>query len=358
MDYEKKYKNALEWARQVMNGKTGFIRKEVEEIFPELKESEDEQHRKWILEYLYDGLRKSDEQFKDQFKSAIAWLKEQGQVKESSIPQHENKTCEENSNSLTSDGEKIRKALIRFHNSTIDIDGIKGEDIIAWIEKQGEKPQAKSALEAIKEEVVDNANKVESKFHKGKWVVINGFTILITDVRDDLYETIFVNGEYRIYDTNVIDKDAHLWSIKDAKDGDILMGKFGAFIYKGVIDKSHNMERPYAYGGICSEHYFDISRYNNGWSSSPVLPATKEQRDLLFSKMREAGYEWNAEKKELRKVKQKPTWTEEDEQGYENVDWCINKALQACNDEENEAGTCWFAQRWVNSIKERLGGEK
>lgn len=35
---------------------------------------EDEQHRKWILEYLYDGLRRSDKRFTDQFKSAIAWL--------------------------------------------------------------------------------------------------------------------------------------------------------------------------------------------------------------------------------------------------------------------------------------------
>lgn len=35
--------------------------------------------------------------------------------------------------------ERIRKALIRFHKSSIDIDGIKGADIIAWLEEQGEK---------------------------------------------------------------------------------------------------------------------------------------------------------------------------------------------------------------------------
>ena len=35
--------------------------------------------------------------------------------------------------------ERIRKALIRFHQSTIDIDGIKGEEILAWLEKQGNK---------------------------------------------------------------------------------------------------------------------------------------------------------------------------------------------------------------------------
>ena len=35
-----------------------------------------------------------------------------------------------------SEDERIREALIRFHRSTIDIDGIKGEDIIAWLGKQ------------------------------------------------------------------------------------------------------------------------------------------------------------------------------------------------------------------------------
>ena len=38
-----------------------------------------------------------------------------------------------------SEDEKIRKALVRFHKSTIDIDGIKGTDILAWLEKQGEQ---------------------------------------------------------------------------------------------------------------------------------------------------------------------------------------------------------------------------
>lgn len=35
-----------------------------------------------------------------------------------------------------SEDERIRETLIRFHKSTIDVDGIKGEDIIAWLEKQ------------------------------------------------------------------------------------------------------------------------------------------------------------------------------------------------------------------------------
>lgn len=73
-DYEKKYKDALAKAREIHRNEAEK-RFDMEWLFPELKESEDE---------------------------------------------------------------KIRKALVRFHKSTIDIDGIKGADILAWLEKQGE----------------------------------------------------------------------------------------------------------------------------------------------------------------------------------------------------------------------------
>lgn len=44
-------------------------------------------------------------------------------------------------------------------------------DAYAWLEKQGEKPQGKSLLEAIKEEPIDNTGKVEPKFKVGQWIV-------------------------------------------------------------------------------------------------------------------------------------------------------------------------------------------
>jgi hypothetical protein len=36
--------------------------------------------------------------------------------------------------------------------------------------------------------------------------------------------------------------------------------------------------------------------------SDDLIPATKEQRNLLFQKMKEAGYEWDVERKELKKI--------------------------------------------------------
>ena len=83
----------------------------------------------------------------------------------------------------------------------------------------------------------------------------------------------------------------------------------------------------------------------NGLSYDSIITWLEKQGSTILSNSSNIG-----------KDKQKPAWSEEDEQGYEDVDWCINKALHACNNED-EAGTCWFAQRWINSIKLRLGGK-
>ena len=81
-----KYEEALKRARKVKEKildshlaaeSREEIARYIDKIIPELAESEDEKHRKWILEYLYDGLRRADEQFKEQFRSAIAWLEKQ-----------------------------------------------------------------------------------------------------------------------------------------------------------------------------------------------------------------------------------------------------------------------------------------
>ena len=98
--YEKKYKEALEKAKKLHKDAITLQLeqdiKDYEYIFPELAESEDERIRKELLEH-----------------SWIAWLEKQGQVKESFISQHENKMCKENDDSLTSEDERIRKALTR-----------------------------------------------------------------------------------------------------------------------------------------------------------------------------------------------------------------------------------------------------
>ncbi len=81
MDYEKKYKEALERARDLMINQNppAFDKHLIEMVFPELKENEDERIRKAIkkaLQVRCDGSRIiSDEPVT--LEEAIAWLEKQ-----------------------------------------------------------------------------------------------------------------------------------------------------------------------------------------------------------------------------------------------------------------------------------------
>ena len=94
--------------------------------------------------------------------------------------------------------------------------------------------------------------------------------------------------------------NAHLWTIQDAKDGDVL-------VY-GDNPNDHHVEVIMIFKSLRNErsafthfHIFDDRFRTDDWSAcgKNVHPATKEQRDILFAKMKEEGYEWDAKKKEL-----------------------------------------------------------
>lgn len=92
-----------------------------------------------------------------------------------------------------------------------------------------------------------------------------------------------------------------LWSFKDAKDGDVLysLDSKQPFIYKVRPQFSQ------AIGYCCINKFGDFAVWNTNKCiicTDKYIPATKEQRDLLFQKMKEAGYKWDADKKELKKI--------------------------------------------------------
>jgi hypothetical protein len=82
-------------------------------------------------------------------------------------------------------------------------------------------------------------------------------------------------------------------------------------------------------------------------SKDSYTPATKGQRDLLFQKIHDAGYEWDADKKELKKIEQKPAWSEEDEK---NSSYIV-AALDAYNSFRRDRGNL-SAQEELNSAVE------
>lgn len=137
------------------------------------------------------------------------------------------------------------------------------------------------------------------KFHEGDWV-IGGLTKneprQIAEVTEEGYKT-----TYGGWIGSSFEKDLHLWTIQDAKDGDVICSGQIILLFKKWEDSDWNFV--IAYAGIDVSGKLQIT--NGHWLiANDSHPATKEQRDILFQKMYEAGYEWDSERKELRELSQ------------------------------------------------------
>ena len=176
-------------------------------------------------------------------------------------------------------------------------------------------------MEAAKEEKVDNSNKIEKpKFKVGDWVVDkNGTVQQILSYKNGIYK--HTNG----YSSKMFEDEWRLWDItKDAKNGDVLCCENGwTCIFKTLVnDETFSsycfMDNAKWFCETGSECHTLKEEFVKAYNSK-IHPATKEQRDIFFAKMKEAGYEWDAEKKELKKIGQKPTWSEEDERNLQGI---------------------------------------
>ena len=122
----------------------------------------------------------------------------------------------------------------------------------------------------------------------------------------------FNNGEFNTEkfvndfkkETSSFDEEQYmrLWTIEDAKDGDVLVIESGRrnneclFIFKDIACREV-LEHCYY---RTNDSTFSPTGSFIGYLDNIYHPATKEQCILLFSKMKEAGYEWDADKKELK----------------------------------------------------------
>lgn len=235
MNHEQKYKKALERAKVVYHDhrKDRYWRDWLTELFPELKESEDEKIRYEIIAFLEQSIHRGGG---------------------TPIPQEQE------------------------------------DKWLAWLEKQGKKK---------------SADRTTPKFKVGNWIVGNGGIFKITQYEDEhgynLTDTTgcvvhFVSPDY-------VESNFHLWTIDDTKEGDVLYCKtIGGTEFIMVLK---NITRHCILNSYCrynSDDGFDINVPSVMSVRDNPKPATKEQRDWLFSKMKEAGYEWDSEKKELKKI--------------------------------------------------------
>jgi len=311
--YEKKYKELEGKIKKAyLYAQTDSTKAVLEEILPELKDN-DERIRKALITYFqrfpypYGGIESAGTNAKE----ALAWLeKQETSYTKKDINDAYLKGITDAKNEIEKQHEanyQIRKDIATFiFNYRGDIkDRAKWMDYldvkVSFVEKQdNQKPQGKTALEALKEEKVDNANKVELKFHEGDWIVFKDKYYKV-NYNGCGYDLIDQNGLHILLEYETIDENAHLWSIEEAKDGDILSNGTMVVIFKHFEEPAYR-QHIVAYVGL--DTLGDIQITDDTWQLGldQAKPATKEQCDLLFNKITKAGCKFNNDTKKLEKI--------------------------------------------------------
>ncbi|MBR6908032.1 hypothetical protein IKN40_06160 [bacterium] len=234
------------------------------EIFPEIKESEDEKIRKELITHC-KNIRCVTEEGAEEIVKWIVWLEKIGEHL------------------------KFCKTIQIGDRVTRNEDGILVN--MSQLDRIAKPRKMQSDLLSY--------DKFEPKFKNGQWIVWQDKCYKV-NYNGCGYELVDQNGLRTSLEYGTIDENAHLWTIQDAKPGDVLISKYGIpFIYNGNLD-SFNIG---AYCGITTEGMFNVATEKCHWTENVnTHPATKEQHDFLFQKMHEKGYEWNAEKKELKEI--------------------------------------------------------
>lgn len=140
----------------------------------------------------------------------------------------------------------------------------------------------------------------ENKFKEGEWLFRNvkgDCPWLITAVTSNWYEMQDAQGHEDYVSQIIVDSFYHLWTLKDAKPGDVLICEDGKypFIFQNSLGRSS-----FVYCGL-SDTDSIIYSDDTPWTNDVVRPATYEEKEMLFKKMEEAGYSWDAKSLTLSK---------------------------------------------------------
>ena len=283
VDYEKKYKEVIQRARFAYKDEDKHLQETLKRIFPELKEkeSEDEKIRKELIKFVKVNIP-DEERY-------IAWLEKQGD--------NQNwKPSKEQINALEHFVRSIGESgyASPYDNNTQLLKSLIND--LHKLEKQGYQ------------KFVD---KVDHKFKIGEWVVLIAgelsATLQIVNIDTNKKRYLFNDNSY----LPIVDEEClHLWTIEDAKPGDVL-------VCKGDVKYSNGIkhERICLFNNL-NNAFFTLTKTSNYVKEYDVnvnidypdntVPATKEQKEILFMAMKEAGWEFNFEKKVLKKIGQEP----------------------------------------------------
>ena len=316
--YEKKYKEALGWMQSVYPTMTGADKEDAEHFFPELAESEDERIRGAIIDHLKDN----------NLTEWAAWLEKQGK-EECALKSSKDEDVRKFMQYI----EKEAKAYdFNFPNRSYDIYAF-AKDILSWLEKQGENVNFQDKIQ-VDNQVTRNYNNVlvnlsqlkqvakptdnvEPKFQNGQWVVWQDKCYKV-NYNGCGYELIDQNGLSTSLERGTIDESAHLWTIQDAKNRDVLVCNEEILLFKSYSVQGRISLYCWYNGQTNTFHSKEVADASLT-TRNKICPATKEQRDALMKAMTDSGYEWDAENKELKEI----------EEEYNGEDYGIDSLFHA-----------------------------
>ena len=144
------------------------------------------------------------------------------------------------------------------------------------------------------------------KFNVGDWVFMNTHGSqpwLVIKVTPNYYEIKDSSGYITAKSHHTIDSLFHPWTLKDAKPGNILASTDNChpFIFKGLYYDG----APTAYCGIDTTDSIYIGDGNLPWTRDTVRPATYEERQVLFNKLKEKNYKWDTDTLTLSKIQKR-----------------------------------------------------
>ena len=290
------YNKLLEKAQKAYkNCVTDAEKRRLESIFPELKMSEDERIKKEIIEFLQLPHRKFvGERNQEEW---IEWLQKQ------------------NEKTLTIDVDSMVEAYRQKHlNQGIAFKNSPVTNMCVNMCVAAYKRGIENTLDELY--LKQSEQNSTPRFKVGDWIVFN-------NDHDSVYQVEKIeNYEYtlrHILGGSMCLSFSHenmirAWTIEDVKDGDVL-GNCNIICIFRKIAEEHFITTYCLYS---DDGCFAVIN-DETIGDFELKPATKEQRDLLFSKMREVGYEWNANKKELKKIEKNPAWSEKDEERIEQI---------------------------------------
>ena len=291
-DYREKYEMALEGIQEILSSGEDSIEMSRLElrlrgIFPELheSESEDERIRKRIYNYINVTLDDNESAEKEKW---LAWLEKQGESIK--IKRGKNYLCT-----------KTHKYAGEEWREVIKYCGAQDYTVInqgcAYYCPSWSKEEHNNFFKEV------GYAEISPRFKVDDWITDGEYIWKIIDIRQLDY--ILQSQDGKVVDDTIsyVDEHFHLWTIKDARDGEVLVDDIDGrpFIFKGLSDPNHP-NSPVAYCGINSECDFRVSYGSYRWTDKDVKPSTKEQRDRLFQKMKKAGSKWDSQNKRLEDI--------------------------------------------------------